>query len=122
MRSEDGRGTGFARWPERTCSWQAPRAAGRIRQRGHRRRDRPLPRERRGPPSAGAPRPRGPRRLPDAPKAAEIEALLELADGDSPLALRNRALLETLYSGGLRSAEAVGVDPADVAFGRGAAA
>jgi len=62
--------------------------------------------------------PRRPRRLPDAPKAAEIEALLELADGDSPLALRNRALLELLYSGGLRSAEAVGLDLADVDFER----
>ena len=62
--------------------------------------------------------PRRPRRLPDAPKAAEIEALLELADGDSPLALRNRALLEVLYSGGLRSAEAVGLDLADVDFER----
>ena len=41
---------------------------------------------------------RRPRRLPDAPRAAEIEELLELADGDSPLALRNRALLELLYS------------------------
>ena len=59
-----------------------------------------------------------PRRLPDAPKAAEIEALLELADGDSPLALRNRALLELLYSCGLRSAEVVGLDLADVDFER----
>ncbi len=62
--------------------------------------------------------PRRPRRLPDAPKAAEIEAVLELADGDSPLALRNRALLELLYSEGLRSAEAVGLDLADVDFER----
>jgi site-specific recombinase XerD len=62
--------------------------------------------------------PRRPRRLPDAPKAAEIEGLLELANGDSPLALRNRALLELLYSGGLRSAEAVGLDLADVDFER----
>jgi site-specific recombinase XerD len=66
----------------------------------------------------GALAPRRPRRLPDAPKAAEIEDLLELADGDSPLALRNRALLELLYSGGLRSAEAVGLDLADVDFER----
>ena len=62
--------------------------------------------------------PRRSRRLPDAPKAAEIEELLELAAGDSPLALRNRALLELLYSGGLRSAEAVGLDLADVDFER----
>jgi site-specific recombinase XerD len=62
--------------------------------------------------------PHRPRRLPDAPKAVEIEELLELADGESPLALRNRALLEILYSGGLRSAEAVGLDLADVDFER----
>jgi integrase/recombinase XerD len=47
------------------------------------------------------------RRLPDAPKPAEIEEILEVVEGDSPLALRNRALLELLYSAGLRSAEAV---------------
>ena len=62
--------------------------------------------------------PRRVRRLPDAPKAAEIEALLDLADGSEPLDLRNRALLELLYSGGLRSAEAVGLDLADVDFER----
>lgn len=58
------------------------------------------------------------RRLPDAPKTSEIEQLLELADGDAPLALRNRALLELLYSGGLRSAEAVALDLGDVDFER----
>ena len=62
--------------------------------------------------------PRRPRRLPDAPKASEIDALLGLVEGDSPLALRNRALLELLYSGGLRSAEVVGLDLADVDFER----
>jgi site-specific recombinase XerD len=62
--------------------------------------------------------PRRPRRLPDAPNTSEIEELLELADGDSPLAIRNRALLELIYSGGLRSAEAVALDLADVDFER----
>jgi site-specific recombinase XerD len=62
--------------------------------------------------------PRRSRRLPEAPKAVEIEALLELVDGSEPLDLRNRALLELLYSGGLRSAEAVGLDLADVDFER----
>jgi len=58
------------------------------------------------------------RRLPDAPKAAEIDELLRLAAGESPLALRNRALLELLYSCGLRSAEAVGLDLIDIDFER----
>jgi site-specific recombinase XerD len=60
--------------------------------------------------------PRRPRRLPDAPKEAEVDELLELTEGHTSLALRNRALLELLYSGGLRSAEAVGLDLADVEF------
>jgi site-specific recombinase XerD len=58
------------------------------------------------------------RRLPDAPKAVDIEGILEAVDGDSPLALRNRALLELLYSAGLRSAEAVALDLGDVDFDR----
>ena len=62
--------------------------------------------------------PRRGRRLPDAPKVAEVEALLDLAAGDSPIALRNRALLELVYSGGLRSAEAVALDLGDVDFER----
>ena len=61
---------------------------------------------------------RRPRRLPDAPKLDEIESILKGTDGDSALALRNRALLELLYSAGLRSAEAVGLDLADVDFDR----
>lgn len=66
----------------------------------------------------GVPGPRSGRRLPDAPKVVEVEALLELHEGDTPLALRNRALLELLYSCGLRSAEAVALDLGDVDFDR----
>ena len=62
--------------------------------------------------------PRTPKRLPEAPKETEIAALLELVEGDAPLALRNRALLELLYSCGLRTAEAVGLDLGDVDFER----
>jgi site-specific recombinase XerD len=62
--------------------------------------------------------PRRTRRLPDAPKVAEIEQILEIAAGGSALALRNRALLELLYSAGLRSAEAVALHLADVDFDR----
>ncbi|MEX2253176.1 MAG: tyrosine-type recombinase/integrase, partial [Thermoleophilaceae bacterium] len=60
--------------------------------------------------------PRRARRLPDAPRAAEVDELLAALDGDGPLALRNRALVELVYSAGLRSAEAVGLDLADVDF------
>jgi site-specific recombinase XerD len=60
--------------------------------------------------------PRKPRRLPDAPKRQEIETALEALDGDNALALRNRALVELVYSAGLRSREAVGLDLADVDF------
>jgi site-specific recombinase XerD len=62
--------------------------------------------------------PRRSRRLPDAPKIAEVDSLLERAGGETPLELRDRALLELLYSGGLRSAEAVSLDLADVDFER----
>ncbi len=60
--------------------------------------------------------PRRRRRLPVAPKPAEVDALLDRLDGDGPLALRNRALVELVYSAGLRSAEAVGLDLQDVDF------
>jgi site-specific recombinase XerD len=62
--------------------------------------------------------PRRSRRLPDTPKTAEIEEALEELDGDGPLCLRNRALVELVYSAGLRSAEAVRLDLGDVDFER----
>src|SRR5262245_6138760 len=69
--------------------------------------------------------PRRPRRLPDAPKQQEVEALLAALDPAAPrdggarsasLRLRDRALVELVYSTGLRSAEAVGLDLIDVDF------
>ena len=60
--------------------------------------------------------PRRRRRLPDAPKLADVEALVGAVNGDSPLALRNTAILELTYSCGLRSAEVVGLRLADVDF------
>jgi len=61
--------------------------------------------------------PRRGRRLPDAPKPAEVDALIAAAgEGGDALALRNRALFELVYSAGLRSAEAVGLDLGDVDF------
>jgi integrase/recombinase XerC len=60
--------------------------------------------------------PRRRRRLPVAPKPAEVDLLLDGLDGDGALALRNQALIELVYSAGLRSAEAVGLDLQDVDF------
>ena len=61
--------------------------------------------------------PRHGRRLPDAPGTSEVEEILDKAGGDGDaLAVRNRALLELVYSAGLRSAEAVGLDLGDVDF------
>jgi len=60
--------------------------------------------------------PRRRRRLPDAPRSDEVDALVEALGGEEPLALRNRALVELVYSAGLRSAEAVGLDLGDVDF------
>ena len=62
--------------------------------------------------------PRRPRRLPDAPKVAEIETIVGALDGTEPLALRNAALVELVYSCGLRSAEAVALDLGDADFER----
>jgi site-specific recombinase XerD len=60
--------------------------------------------------------PRRPRRLPDAPKTDEVNGILESLAGDGPLALRNRALVELVYSAGLRSRETVDLDLGDVEF------
>ena len=60
--------------------------------------------------------PRRPRRLPDSPKPGEVDALLRTLTGDGPLALRNRALVELVYSAGLRSREAIDLDLRDVDF------
>jgi site-specific recombinase XerD len=60
--------------------------------------------------------PRRPRRLPDPPRAEDVDAALDALDGDGALALRNRALVELVYSCGLRSAEAVALDLHDIDF------
>jgi site-specific recombinase XerD len=60
--------------------------------------------------------PRRPRRLPESPPLEEVDAELARLETDGPLGLRNRALVELVYSAGLRSAEAVGLDLGDVDF------
>ena len=56
------------------------------------------------------------RRLPHAPKPDETDALLARLEADDPLGLRNRALVELIYSAGLRAQEAVDLTLADVDF------
>ncbi|WP_370246606.1 site-specific tyrosine recombinase XerD [Nocardioides sp.] len=65
---------------------------------------------------AAAVRPPAPaKRLPKALPLADVEALLEAAGADdTPLALRDRALLELLYGTGARISEAVGLDVDDL--------
>ena len=69
------------------------------------------------PASAVAP-PRPPSRLPKAIPVDAVERLLAAASvGDTPEALRDRALLEILYGTGARISEAVGLDVDDLDLG-----
>jgi len=58
--------------------------------------------------------PRVPQGIPKALTEAEVEALLGAVEGDDPRALRDRAILETLYATGVRISELVGLDRADL--------
>jgi len=72
--------------------------------------------------------PRVPQGIPKALTETEVEALLGAAVGGEPRARRDRAILETLYAGGLRISELVGLDRPDIdleagllrVFGKGA--
>jgi integrase/recombinase XerD len=71
-------------------------------------------------PSAGLELPRVPKKLPRASlTAAEAEAVLALPDVRVPAGLRDRAILEVLYSTGIRRGELLGLSVYDVDFGRG---
>jgi len=72
--------------------------------------------------------PKVPASLPQALSVEQVEALLGAIAGHDQLALRDRALLETLYAAGLRVSEATALDVDDLdledgtvrAFGKGA--
>jgi integrase/recombinase XerC len=67
---------------------------------------------------------RGPkldRRLPHFLNKADVQRLLAAPPADSALGLRDRALLETLYSAGLRVSELVGLELGDVDLAEGVA-
>jgi integrase/recombinase XerD len=56
------------------------------------------------------------KRLPKAISVEEVTRILEAADTDTATGLRDRALLEFLYSTGARISEAVGLDVDDIAL------
>jgi integrase/recombinase XerD len=65
-------------------------------------------------PTADLHGPRKPQRLPRVLSREEIRRLLEQPRGGSPLAQRDRALLEVMYACGLRASEAVGLEVRDI--------
>lgn len=62
------------------------------------------------------PNPRGQSRLPRVLSAREVRDLLDGAPASTPLQARDRAMLELAYSCGLRCAELIGLDTADLDF------
>ncbi|HEV3484943.1 MAG TPA: site-specific tyrosine recombinase [Vicinamibacterales bacterium] len=60
--------------------------------------------------------PRASRQLPDTLDVAQVEALLDAPDDETVAGIRARALLELLYSCGLRVSEALNVDVEDVSM------
>jgi integrase/recombinase XerC len=65
--------------------------------------------------------PRKSRKLPHFLTTDEVGKLLDAPKGTTPAALRDRAILETLYSAGLRVSELVGLADGDVDFAAGIA-
>ncbi|MFY9186859.1 MAG: tyrosine recombinase XerC [Bacillota bacterium] len=61
-------------------------------------------------PAKGVRTPKERRRIPPFLREDEVTSLLEAPSGDTPLGLRDRAILETLYAAGLRVGELVGLD------------
>ncbi|MFM7060197.1 MAG: site-specific tyrosine recombinase XerD [Actinomycetes bacterium] len=65
-------------------------------------------------PSGDVGAPRVPQGIPKALSESEVEALLGAVEGDDACALRDRAILETLYGTGVRISELVGLDRMDL--------
>ncbi len=54
------------------------------------------------------------KKLPEVLRFDDIEAILSSFDIEDPVGLRDRCIIETIYAGGLRVSECVGLDIADV--------
>ena len=64
-------------------------------------------------PFQGVKGPRRPRRLPSFLSNEDVTALVSAPETDTPLGLRDRALMELLYAAGVRVSELVGLNTAD---------
>jgi len=69
-------------------------------------------------PCAGLRAPKSPKTLPQALSPDEAARMVDLP-GDTPEALRDKAMFELFYSSGLRLAELVGLDPAQLDMNAG---
>jgi len=65
-------------------------------------------------PADGLARPKRPRSLPHALPPGSLAVTLDRIDGDDPISLRDRAILEALYATGLRVGELAALHVADV--------
>jgi integrase/recombinase XerC len=63
--------------------------------------------------------PRKGRTLPHFLSAEDLGRLFDAPPADEPMGMRDRAILETMYSAGLRVSEAVGLDDGDLDFDAG---
>lgn len=66
-------------------------------------------------PAVGVNTARPPRPLPHALPSRTVGEAIESVDGDDPVSVRDRALLELLYSTGMRVSEVAGLTVADIA-------
>jgi integrase/recombinase XerD len=70
-------------------------------------------------PAADIDRPRAVKRLPECLTVEEVSSVLKIPDLADPLGLRDRAILETLYSTGIRRSEAIKLSVYDVEMSAG---
>ncbi|MFQ5554549.1 MAG: tyrosine recombinase [Acidimicrobiia bacterium] len=65
-------------------------------------------------PAVGVPQPKRPVTLPKSLPSGALNALLDGIEGDAPVDLRDRAIIEVLYGTGVRVSELAGLDLGDI--------